>query len=166
MKTKYKSSDLSLKHFAKSFARETFHIDNRIIKTIGVLFAKPGYLTIAYFRTRDRIYIQPLRLYFLINFLFFLLIPILNTQQFQVFSFNLESFIHGNPFYQKIIENEIQESNVSKQIYKERFNAHLKYNQPAFVFLIIPLFALFLNIVHFKKKRYYVEHLYLHLQFY
>lgn len=165
MKAKRKSSDLSLKHFAKSFASEAFHLDNRIVKSICVLFVKPGYLTTAYFRTRDRIFIQPLRLYFLINFLFFLVTPILNTQQFQVFSFNLQSFVHSNSTYQNIVEKEIQKSGVSEQIYKERFNAHLKYNQPAFVFLVIPLFALFLNIVHIKKKRYYVEHLYFSVHF-
>lgn len=153
------TTDLSLKVVAKSFTKEVFHIDRRIIKTLYTLFIKPGQLTLAYFKTSERRYIQPLKLYFAINFIFFLITPILNTPHFQVFSFSMKSIIGSNQIYQKIIKEQIRTIDVSEEIYEERFNAHLKYNQPAFIFLVIPFFALILNMLNFKNKRYYIEHL-------
>ena len=158
-------TDLSLKAFAKSFTAEAFHVDSRIIRTLYALFIKPGHLTLAYFKTSERQYVQPLKFYFVINFIFFLITPILNTPHFQVFSFSMKSLSGRNQIYQKIIKEQIQAIDVSEEIYEERFNAHLKYNQPAFVFLIIPFFALILNMVNFKNKRYYIEHLIFSIHF-
>ena len=151
--------DLSLKLFIKNFVSEVFHVDSRIAQTIFDLFKKPGYLTLIFFAVPEMKYIQPLKLYFLINFIFFLFIPVLNTPQFQIFNFNMKSLTGSNKTYKEIIEYGMKSGNVSKEIYEERFNAHLKYNQPAFLFVTIPFFALLLNIVNLKNKKYYLEHL-------
>ncbi|MEJ2618565.1 MAG: DUF3667 domain-containing protein [Ignavibacteriaceae bacterium] len=151
--------DLSLKSFIKNLASELFHLDSKIVQTLSVLFKKPGYLTSIYFDLTEHKYVQPLKLYFIINFIFFLLIPVLNTPQFQIFNFNMKSLTGSSKTYQEIIEYGIKSSKVSKEIYEERFNAHLKYNQPAFLFVTIPFFALLLNVVNLKNKKYYLEHL-------
>lgn len=159
------STDLSLRSFLKDLITEVFHIDSRIIKTLLALLTKPGYLTLAYLKSSNEKFIPPLKLYFIINFIFFLLIPILNTPQFQIFSFSLKSLSGSNQTYQNIINEQIKAKDLSKEIYEERFNANLKYNQPAFVFLIIPLFALVLNITNLKNNRHYLEHLFLSVHF-
>ncbi len=164
MKSK-KPDDLSFLSFLKHFVAEVFQIDSRISRTLLTLLKEPGMLTVKYFSPSKNNYIPPVRLYFIINFLFFLLIPVLSTPQFQVFSFNLKSLTAGNGTYQEIINNQINESNVSAEIYEERFNAHLKYNQPAMVFIIIPLFALTLKLVFANKKRFYLEHLFFSFHF-
>ena len=51
------TTDLSLKVVVKSFTKEAFQIDRRIIKTLYTLFIKPGQLTLAYFKTSERRYI-------------------------------------------------------------------------------------------------------------
>ncbi|NOZ61428.1 MAG: DUF3667 domain-containing protein [Calditrichaeota bacterium] len=157
MKSEKPTDDLSLKNFSKKFTAEIFHIDKRIFKTIAALFFKPGELAASYFSDKRERFVQPLKLYFAINFVFFFLAPLLNTHQFQVFNFNLKSIVGGNQTYQKIIANQTHAANVSREIYEERFDAHLKYNQPAFVFLVVPIFALFLYLLNFKKRRFYAE---------
>ena len=159
------SSDLSLQSFLKNVVSEVFNLDSRIIKTLSALFKRPGYLTSEYFEGYRNKYVQPLKLYFIINFIFFFITPILNTPQFQVFNFNLKSLTKNNGVNQEIIENEIKSGNVSEEIYEERFNIHLKYNQPAFLFLIIPFFALILKILNFKNRKYFVEHLIFSIHF-
>jgi len=149
--------DLSLRAFAQSFSAEVFHVDSRIMRTLRVLFTRPGQLTRAYFTRPDGKYVQPLKLYFIINFLFFLITPMLNTPQFQVFNFSRDSLSAGNKLYQRMIQEQIQRSGISAGIHEERFDAHLRYNQPAFVFLVIPLFALLLKLL--VPRRYYIEHL-------
>ena len=156
---------LSLKKFTKTFAADNFHMDRRIFKTLLKLIVKPGYLTLAYFKTSDSIFIQPTKLYFIINFIFFLLTPILTTSQFQIFHFTMESLSKSSQIHHNLVNKQIQAAGVSKEIYTERFNAHLKYNKPALVFLIIPIFSLILKVVNVKDKRHYVEHLVFSIHF-
>ncbi|MFH2002835.1 MAG: DUF3667 domain-containing protein [Planctomycetota bacterium] len=160
------SKDLSLKSFFKNFASEVFHIDGRIGMTLIALLAKPGYLTLAYFNSWEEKYVQPLKLYFVINFIFFLIVPILTTPQFQIFHFSLKSLTGSNQKYQSIIKEQIQASDVSKEIYEERFDSHLKYSQPAFVFITIPFFALLLGLLNIRNRRFYLEHLLFSLHFF
>lgn len=152
-------TDLSLRGFIKKFSAEFFYVDHRIRRTFSMLLCKPGYLTTSYFQVSDEKFIQPLKLYFTINFIFFLLAPQLSTSQFQVFNFNLKTLTSSNQTYQKIVQGQQQARQLSSEIYVERFNAHIKYNQPAFVFLLIPVFALILNLVQIRKKYYFVQHL-------
>ncbi|MCB0744216.1 MAG: DUF3667 domain-containing protein [Ignavibacteriae bacterium] len=159
------NKNLSFKLFLKNFFTEVVSIDNRIINTLKILISKPGYLTYLHFNSSEEKYIPPIKLYFIINFVFFLVIPILTTSQFQIFNFNLESLSGRNQIYQNIVKEEIQASNVTPEIYTERFNTHIKYNQPALIFLIVPFFALLLKIIFLTKKRYYLEHLYFALDY-
>ena len=159
------NKNLSFRLFLKNFFTEVVSIDNRIINTLKILISKPGYLTYLHFNSSEEKYIPPIKLYFIINFVFFLVIPILTTSQFQIFNFNLASLSGSNQIYQNIVKEEIQERNVTPEIYTERFNAHIKFNQPALVFLIVPFFALLLKIIFLTKKRYYLEHLYFALDY-
>ncbi len=147
----------SLKNFVKNLTSELFDFDKRILKTICALFFNPGKLSAVYFSDQKEKFLQPLKLYFAINFLFFFLAPLLSTPQFQIFNFNLQSIIGSNQVYQKIIDEEIRDAGVSREIYTERFNAHLKYNQPAFIFLVVPIFALILYLANFRKRQFYSE---------
>lgn len=159
------NKNLSFRLFLKNFFTEVVSIDNRIINTLKMLISKPGYLTYLHFSSSEGKYIPPIKLYFIINFVFFLVIPILTTSQFQIFNFNLESLSGRNQIYQNIVNEEIQARNVTQEIYTERFNAHIKYNQPALIFLIVPFFALLLKIIFLTKKKYYLEHLYFALDY-
>ncbi|MCB9248677.1 MAG: DUF3667 domain-containing protein [Ignavibacteriales bacterium] len=146
------NKNLSFKLFLKNFFTEVVSIDNRIINTLKILISKPGYLTYLHFNSSEEKYIPPIKLYFIINFVFFLVIPILTTSQFQIFNFNLESLSGRNQIYQNIVNEEIQASNVTQEIYTERFNAHIKYNQPALIFLIVPFLPYCLKLYFSLKK--------------
>ena len=160
-----KNKNLSFRLFLKNFFKEVTNVDNRIINTLKILISKPGYLTYLHFNSSEEKHIPPIRLYLIINLVFFLAISILSTSQFRIFNFNLASFSLGNQVYQNLIKEEIQSSNLTKEIYEERFNAHIKYNQPALVFLMVPFFALLLKFIFLAKKRYYLEHLYFALDY-
>ena len=48
-----------------------FNIDTRIVRTLGPLFAKPGYLTTEYFAGRQVRYVTPVRLFFFLAIIAF-----------------------------------------------------------------------------------------------
>lgn len=152
-----KSKSGSMRSFIEGFLFEVFHMDRRIFITIRTLLLKPGMLTRSRFQNSKK-FIPPLKLYLSVNFLFFLIIPLLTTYRFQIFNFNVERLSHGNTFYQSLIEKQIEDKGISPEIYAERFNAHLKYNQPALVFLIVPFFALLVYVVNIKSRCTFTEH--------
>ena len=51
-----------------------FNIDTRIVRTLGPLFAKPGYLTTEYFAGRQVRYVTPVRLFFFLAIIAFFFI--------------------------------------------------------------------------------------------
>ncbi len=153
------SSPVSLSEFIKHSAKETFHVDSRIFRTLKTLILKPGTLTREYFRSSGIRYVQPLKLYFIINFLFFLITPLLNTQDFKVFEFDMSSLTSDNQFYQILVGNVLEKSNVSGEVFEERFDIHMKYNQPALIFLTIPIFAVFHWILNFGERKFFMEQL-------
>jgi hypothetical protein len=162
---KEKKTELSIKHFAKSSVKEIFNLDRSILLSVKTLILRPGYLTIDYFKNRENIYTNPLKLYLIINFIFFLITPSLNSRNFKVFSIDFDALSQDESFNKTILDSEIEKSGLRESIYKERFNASLKYNQPAFMFLTVPVIALVLLIINFRRKNYFVEHLIYSLHF-
>ncbi len=149
----------TVRTFVKYFINETFHLDGRIFATVSALILKPGHLTASYFNRQKHFYIDPLKLYFAVNFIFFLLMPLLSTSTFVIFGYTCQSFTQDAPHRKRLTERQISESGLPEPVYEERFNGALKYNQPAFVFIMIPMLALYLKLFYIRQRRFYVEHL-------
>lgn len=153
-------SKYSIKLFLQSFLNEAFSIEGGIFKSIWILIKKPGYLIESFFSSNEFQYVHPLKLYFVINLMFFFLAPILNTQQFQVMNLKLENMSKSSSFITKIIEHEAANLKVSEEVYHLLFNASYKYNQPALIFVIIPLLAFLIMIIQYGTRRKFLEHIY------
>lgn len=149
----------SLKSEIKNIIAEFFHFDRRIIRTLRVLLFQPWKLMTSNSNPLDDTYIAPLKLYLAVNFVFFLLIPLLSTPNFEVFSFNLESFVQSNTSFQTIVTEQIERMQITPEIYTERFNAHIKYNQSAWIFLMIPFYAVILALLNVKNHRPFIDYL-------
>ena len=60
------------------------HADSRLWRTLRVLLTKPGFLTAEYFGGRRERYLPPIRLYLVLSFVAFLLLPVLSGTPLQV----------------------------------------------------------------------------------
>ena len=58
---------------------DVFRLDSRTSRTLFALLFRPGFLTTEYFKGRRARYVPPIRLYFIISFLFFFILPILSS---------------------------------------------------------------------------------------
>jgi hypothetical protein len=67
---------LSVGEFLREAAEVLTHADSRLWRTFIPLLARPGFLTQEYLRGRRASYLPPLRLYFVLSVLFFLLIAL------------------------------------------------------------------------------------------
>lgn len=156
----------SITNLLKQVLSEVFFVDGRIFRTIKTLISQPGKLPLDDCSDQDLSGISPFRIFFGANLLFFFLIPILTTSQFQLFEFTLESLTAGNEAYQSVVKSQTQRLGISDEIYQERVNATLNYSKSAFMFLVVPIFALPLFMLNYRNRSYYYEHFVFSLHFF
>jgi hypothetical protein len=64
---------MSLANFTREYLEEALDIDGKLWRSVKALFAKPGFLTVEYWRDRRTRYVKPFRLYLLASVMLFLI---------------------------------------------------------------------------------------------
>ncbi|MEJ2255438.1 MAG: DUF3667 domain-containing protein [Woeseiaceae bacterium] len=113
--------------------RETLDVDGRAARTVWTLIRRPGVLTSEYLAGRRRRYSPPFRLYLIISLLFFV----------------LTAWVAG----QGILLDDGQTLEVDAPGQARLFADYV----PRLMFILLPVFALFLKVAF--RKRLYFDHL-------
>ena len=112
---KNKDYRLSFKDLFSDFLEELLDMDSRVLRSVRMLFTKPGFLTSEYIKGKRISYLPPVRIYLVASVLFFLILSlktylpdIQNNQFIKEFTetgicFNISSFPynsqHGSTIY-------------------------------------------------------------------
>lgn len=129
---KFQPTKLPLRLFLKDAVETLFNVDNRWLKTLKDLFAKPGKVTKEYIDGKRAQYLPPLRIYLSVSIVYFLLIQLSDSEQ--VFFINFSG------------DDQEGLSTVGTVI------------QYA-LFFLVPVFAWFAKLLHRKRKAFYIEYL-------
>ncbi len=113
--------------------RETFEVDGRAWLTIRTLFRHPGMLTSEFLAGRRRTYTPPLRLYLVTSITFFVFVAWL-----------AQSGVLLDPGQDPKFDAAVQAQFLSNEL-------------PRMMFLLLPVFALLLKAVYFRRL--YFDHL-------
>ena len=163
---------------------EVFHPDSRASRTLFALLFRPGYLTTEYFAGRRMRYVPPLRLYLIISFLFFFILPVISTMSDNMPNqVNIESGDEpGQTWQQELKDGEYELSfpwltDEENKALSERFDKQLDKTidqfddapgkvigefmdvMSAVMFFLLPFFAILLKIFYLGSGVYYAEHL-------
>lgn len=164
---KFKPADLSTRKLLSEFWMRVTHIDNRLWKTLQLLFLRPGDLTQAYCNGVRKAYLKPIQLFFIANVLYFLSLLFFQND---VFYFPLENFIKYRPFgidYAGWVKHETLLRGWTDEAFREAFNAQIKTQGKAWVILNVPMLALIIGLLYLnQRQRFPVEHLVFSLHFY
>lgn len=169
-------------HLVGHFIADYFHYDSKFLRSMKLLFFKPGFLTKQYWDGKRGQYIHPLRLYF-----FVIVIGVL------VGGFFFENYkdairerimmatVNFNSTKQDVdqdstsserpsinangdLQFEMDEATAKQRIVVgiDRFIGQLKY----IMFGLLPLYALIFKILYIRRKSFFVDHLIyaMHLQ--
>lgn len=203
------------RHYARSlgsvvleFLREMFELDSRLLRTLKLLFFRPGSLTREFSRNRRVSFVSPVRLYIFASFVFFLLLSLVGdlgeggaldmTEEDREIVLNqppaeerLAAFRVALPPEQRRKVDDIlgrpehslgrqavlfaaSEGDLEERSWIGTFFllgmidiAHdpsviprrLIANMPIAMFCLLPFLGVILAVFHFRKKRFYVEHL-------
>lgn len=122
-----------LRTLVREIVEETFDLDGRAWRTVKALFRHPGLLTREFLAGKRRIYTSPLRLYLFISVAFFILMAWVASQ-----GVLLE-------------QGQASEADAAGQA---RF---MSDDLPRLMFVLLPVFALLLKILFFRRL--YFDHL-------
>jgi len=156
---KIHSHDFAVTHFFGHVLHEFTHLDsNKTLRTFTSLLFHPGRLTAEYLAGRKGSYIQPLRIYLTFSALYFL------------FAWGALSDIRGggkvwlsrSPYVIAAARKKgVEPQGLAEKIQQkaEKYSAGLR-------FASVLVSGLFLSLLYFRMKRYYVEHLIFSLHYY
>lgn len=151
----------TVRGFVRQGAADLTSLDSRILRTLGLLLARPGRLTREYLDGRRIRYTQPLQLYlgaaaafFFVNAYhpFFTFDP----RTGRVVSVLNAAGVSGSMDAQS--RARLAARGVSLEVFSERFEAAVTGYLPAFLVGSVLLFGLVLHLFYRRQRRGYVEH--------
>ena len=157
---------LSRAHFdIKQFLLEAFSevtsFDNSLIRSLKLLFLKPGELTVAYFKGKRKRYISPLRLFFLCNLVYFFVQPYSELNGFNTPLYSQEN----NQVYRRFlpisdwVKKRIATQGLARATYEKAYNERSALYARTLIILNVPLLAVFFMLIWGRSRKYFLEHL-------
>jgi len=152
--------DYSFLHFVEEGVGALTHFDTKFVRTLKLLFTKPGELSNVYFRGGRSRYTKPLTLFIIINLVFFVFQP--HTG---LFGNKYPQYMH-NPAYAAAVHDQLRRTGESETNYMARFNANLFNQKKSLLIVAVPVLALFMMILFAGSGRTYAEHFVFSVQVY
>lgn len=152
----------TLLEFAHQFGGNYLAAEGALWRTLALLFARPGQLTLEYLAGRRRRYLPPLRLYLMISLATLVLMRVLGAvsvdstatePQARAAQFDLDFGpgkvgMNNGVFRSKSLARELE--GVDERLVSNLGNA---------MFVLLPLYALWLRLVYRNRHMRYTEHL-------
>jgi hypothetical protein len=146
-----------LKNMTHDALHDLVHFDTKIFRTLPVLIFKPGKLTASTFDGEKNNYVKPVALFVFLNFLFFVI-------KFKgIFAYTLAGY---QSQFDDRINSAAADMHLSLPLLTERFNTAMHFEQKEYLVIMVPLFALLVQLLYFMQRRHFVQHLVFSLHFY
>jgi hypothetical protein len=156
-------------HLLEEVVETLTHADSRLWRTMQLILSKPGLLTVEFLAGRRQRYLPPIRLYFIVSFVFFLLLTFQSDKFVDVRDSELsgavdkcQQLVYRGPFPDQL-EPRFRSACVRTLRDLEQGGGQLSrgflHSLPKAMFLLLPLFAGILNLFYWRPRRLYAEHL-------
>jgi hypothetical protein len=155
------SASVKLHDFVHEATHEFLHLDGKILKTLKLLVAKPGQLTVEFLEGRRTRYVSPLRVYLTLSLIFFTLAAILPRGLDGAVKVKGGTGLKGDTEIERRLSSGISKATRDSSLVG---NAVLK-QLPKVMFVLMPVFALIIWPFHRKQQRFYIPHLYYSVHF-
>lgn len=145
--------DLSLRAFLADAVRAVTDADSRLWRTLRVLATDPGRLTREWTAGRRRPWITPLRLFLLVNVVYFLSQSLTG---FNTFTTPLEVHLEGMPhaaLARSLVRDRMADREEDYNVFRARFDAASATQAKTLVIAIVPFFALLVAALERRRNR-------------
>jgi thiamine biosynthesis protein ThiS len=151
--------DLSIGHLMGHAAETLFHWDSKIFRTFRTLLVRPGLLSQAYVNGQRKTYIHPFQVFFVSNVLYFLAYPAIHWSGLKT---PLTGYLHWmwySGWATRLATHRAAVLGISMSEFAQRFDRVLDVQSRSMVLLMVPIFAIALFVLEWRRRRYLVEHL-------
>jgi len=158
--------DFSLPHFFSHAVEAFFHADSKIFLSFRLLFTRPGLLTAEYVRGRRKPYLHPLQLFLVCNLIYFVLQPLTHWSGLRT---TLAIHTHAMSYSKlasRMVQHRLAAKGVSEAEFTKAFDRVVDAQARSLVVLMVPMFALGVWLLEWRKRRFFGEHLVFALHFY
>lgn len=151
--------DLSVRRFFGHLINELTDLQsNKILRTFGALLFKPGLLTSEYLAGKKGFHIGPVRLYLTFSALYFL------------FAWGVLSDVRGGGVERtsrsRAVVAMAKQRGVEPQVLADRIHQRAERFAGVLRFASVLVSGVFLSLLYFKLRKYYVEHLIFSFHYY
>lgn len=170
--------DRGFRALAGEVAGELFSWDSRLWRTILPLLFRPGFLTAQYIAGRRARYVPPLRLYLIISFVMFLVMPLTSDRIVTVMPAEEEAAVaadadpgigladESSPPWLRELDARLEDNAARLGDNPAAFTDLLLDYLPQMMFLMLPVFALLLQGWYLFSGFHYLQHLIFSLHYY
>ena len=148
----------SVRTFAGQAAADLTSLDSRILRTLGLLLARPGRLTREYLDGRRVRYTQPLQLYLGAATAFFFVNAYRPFLGFDARTGQVTSSLSSAGVSGTVRAQAVARRGIPMEVFGERFEAAVTGYLPAFLVASVLLFAVALRLAYRGQRRGYLEH--------
>lgn len=141
-------------HFIFQFFGSAFFLENNFLKNLWTLLVKPGRIALDFIEGRRKRWMPPFSLFLLINLFYFWYSPL--TDMNLSLGEHMEQY-HG-PIAKSMVKQRLESRDVTFADYASVYNAKSSAYSNSLIVLQVPLFALFLAMILYRNRYYYVDH--------
>lgn len=151
------NSDRSLTLLIGDFFGNLFFLDNRFFVSLKYLILKPGQMTVEFLAGKRKKFLPPVSLFLFANLVYFFISPITD------FSLPLIDQVEEQPMYsplaKRMVEVRLQKREVAFNDYARKYNRASDNISKTVIILNVPMIALFVYLISFKKRKFYFDSL-------
>lgn len=153
----YNEHDKKLSHIFEEVFHFITHLDNKFLKTLRLIFFKPGFVSKEYCEGKRKKYFKPVSL-FLIAVIIYLLFPLL-----QGMNISFVNHIHNNRglgihYSETWAVKKLKQKGLNEFQLAEKFDQRSPKFAKVFLLVLLPLTALALSLIFIRKKAYFFDH--------
>ncbi len=165
------SHDRSLRHYLGEALEVLTHFDTKIIRSVGLLLSRPGFLSTEWLQGKRIRYVSPLRLFLLLNIVYYISLTALQSStvtaltrlEFNTFTTPLAVQLHGNDFYPAYAARQVAEKLRLQALdyadLQQKYDATAAVLSKTLVFALIPVIALLFRSLFIRRKVFFADHL-------
>ena len=154
-------SRLSLGQILHEWLGDTFTFDSRLLRTLGPLVRQPGFLTVEYLAGRRVRYVPPLRLFIFLSLVMFLALALTGAGVTWRLERDGEEVVAFDPRAEKVTTVEAEEASHQTALLDdpEEITRRLLDRAPQAMLVLVPVFALFVWLLHRRRTPLFMPHL-------
>jgi hypothetical protein len=153
------NADYSLRRFLGEAFNILTNFESNLFRSFVSLVARPGRLTAEYFKGRRKSYLKPLQLFIFCNLIFFFAESLTKSHTLTTPLYTHTNLLPHSSLARRLVGAELQKRNLTYEDYRARFDSAIEGQAKTLVIVMVPLYALVLQMFYWRPRRYYVEHL-------